>query len=542
MRNNILIVFLLSTLAVTHAQDTVFFTEDQTDTSYYIPYANNALYMTYYENYTGRILANGYTYTYYPQDHNGYPARPWRLLFRQRCSRPITVYGIAAALATWATGEPDNHYYAWIVDRDTTGDTVTYQIIDSAKYQNITRFFHVSLPANHCDSLQSEKTNDTILKCYEFYFREPVTIDHDFCIGVYMDTMRFSHITHPDSVPDFISYYKLCLCQGDSIRLYYEYLPIPTPIDGYVGHYYRMEPDGYYPLIMAITVPPVEDTVPECGSVDSLWSVVEDSGRVSLSWNAASCAYRYEVNYGSEKPLMDTTVITSSTVLLLEGLMQGSLAYARVRPICHHVCPHHDTTDYGPWTDSLFFVVPTDTTPCPEVHGLAASWLDTDCVYITWTPVDDLSTYQLNYAEADSLFENGTFVNCPHPYAPVCGLSTNKAYKMRVRTPCTTGMASEGYGPWSDTLLFNPQPTGINDVEHDGIHIHPNPAATRLDIASEVVMQHVEINNPQGKTFYEQSHPTTHLTVNLDGWPAGGYMVRIQTPDGTVMKKLIVRR
>ena len=63
MRNNILIVFLLSTLAVTHAQDTVFFTEDQTDTSYYIPYANNALYMTYYENYTGRILANGYTYT-----------------------------------------------------------------------------------------------------------------------------------------------------------------------------------------------------------------------------------------------------------------------------------------------------------------------------------------------------------------------------------------------------------------------------------------------------------------------------------------------
>ena len=74
------------------------------------------------------------------------------------------------------------------------------------------------------------------------------------------------------------------------------------------------------------------------------------------------------------------------------------------------------------------------------------------------------------------------------------------------------------------------------------IHIHPNPAATRLDIASEVVMQHVEIYNPQGKTFYEQSHPTTHLTVNLDGWPAGGYMVRIQTPDGTVMKKLIVRR
>ena len=139
-----------------------------------------------------------------------------------------------------------------------------------------------------------------------------------------------------------------------------------------------MEPDGYYPLIMAITVPPVEDTVPECGSVDSLWSLVEDSGRVSLSWNAASCAYRYEVNYGSEKPLIDTTVITSDTTLQLSGLTSGSLAYTRVRAICWHDCPFHDTVYYGSWTDSLFFVVPTDTTPCPEVHGwLRHGWTPT---------------------------------------------------------------------------------------------------------------------------------------------------------------------
>ena len=110
-RSCILVALFLLTLFSVHAHDTVSFTEDQNDTSYYIPYANNAPYMTCYENYTGRILANGYTYTYYPQDHNGCPARPWRLLFRQRCNRPITVYGIAAALATWATGEPDNHSY-----------------------------------------------------------------------------------------------------------------------------------------------------------------------------------------------------------------------------------------------------------------------------------------------------------------------------------------------------------------------------------------------------------------------------------------------
>ena len=295
--------------------------------------------------------------------------------------------------------------------------------------------------------------------------------------------------------------------------------------------------------MMAITQSPYEDTIPACGSVDSLWTVTGNPGQVFLLWDALSCATSYEVNYGSEKPLMDTTVITSSTVLQLEGLMQGSLAYARVRPVCHHVCPYHDTTDYGPWTDTLFFEVPVDTTPCPDVHGLAASWLDTDCVYVTWTPVDDQSTYQLNYTEADSLFENGTFVNCPHPYVPVCGLQTDKAYKMRVRTPCSTGMASEGYGPWSDTLLFNPQPTGIGTTDAVAFTLRPNPARDRLTVerpdAGPAIL---EVFNAKGQKVLAQTSDQATVTIDVSSLAAGSYLLRVTTAEGSSVRSFVVGR
>ena len=359
---------------------------------------------------------------------------------------------------------------------------------------------------------------------------------------MYIDTIRFSQITDPDSFPDRVSYYELRLCQGDSIRLHYEYFPIPYYY-GYVGHYYRMEPDGCYPLIMAITRPPHDDTVPACGSVDSLWTVPGNPGQMFLSWNAASCAYRYEVNYGSDKTFMDTTVITSSTTLQLTGLTPGSQAYARVRTICRHDCPFHDTIYYSPWTDSLIFLVPTDTTPCPVVHGLAASWMDTNCAYVTWTPVDDLSTYQLNYTEADSLFETGTFVNCPHPYTPVCGLQNDKAYKMRVRTPCTTGMASEGYGPWSDTLLFNPQPTGIDEVEQGGIRLRPNPARDRLTVERPSAgPATLEVFNAKGQKVMAQTSDQATVTLDVSSLAAGNYLLRVTTAEGSSVRTFVVGR
>ena len=446
--------------------------------------------------------------------------------------------------------DPDTSIRAWMAKPNTNCGSGGYLpvnsfIVDSTDNNYRTRHYHVEGP--EYDNLYScgdkiEGWHDTVLTCYEYYFNQPITVDSDFFIGV------FSNKCVLDDGTWGIHYHERKLCQAVlGGYLWFEtgivdslHNPGGEPVWSW---YSNGSICGYYPVMMAITQSPLEDTIPPCGSVDSLRTIMDGLGQVFLSWDGLSCATSYEVNYGSDKTSMDTTVITSSTTLQLTGLTPGSQAYARVRPICHHVCSHHDTTDYGPWTDTLFFTVPSDTTPCPEVHGLAASWMDTDCAYITWTPVDDLSTYQLNYAEADSLFENGTFVDCPHPYAPVCGLSTNKAYKMRVRTPCSTGMASEGYGPWSDTLLFNPQPTGIGTTDIAAFSLRPNPTRDRLTVERpDAGPATLEVFNAKGQKVMTMASDQATVTLDVSSLSAGSYLLRVTTAEGSSVRSFVVGR
>ena len=550
MKKTVFLIAFVSMLMAVQAQDTVHFTETQQDTTYYIPYGYND-FSTFGVNMVDSTVFVAGHVSYLRSFFTMGPDSGCisRMCYQQYCDRTLTIYGVAVAIKNLESDMllgwqmPYEHYCAWIVQADIGNvsylspatHNVTLHALDSARGVHSTRYFHVSLPtlSHNCDSIRW-KPHDTTLLCYEFYFNEPIVVDSDFFLGVYVDSL----LVFPQYGNGYAFYVNgLKLCGLDQWELYHYHH------DGEQYNLFGSFIDHHYPLIMAITVPPVEDTVPGCGSVDSLWTVPGNPGQLFLSWNAASCAYRYEVNYGSDKTFMDTTVITSSTTLQLTGLTPGSLAYARVRTICRHNCPFHDTIYYSPWTDSLIFLVPTDTTPCPEVHGLAALWMDTDCAYITWTPVNDLSTYQLNYAEADSLFENGTFVTCPHPYVPVCGLHTNKGYKMRVRTPCTTGMASEGYGPWSDTLLFNPQPTGIDEVGQGGIRLRPNPAHDRLTVERDnAIPATLEVFNAKGQKVLSTTTDQATVTLDVSSLTSGSYLLRVTTDECSLIRSFVVGR
>ena len=141
------------------------------------------------------------------------------------------------------------------------------------------------------------------------------------------------------------------------------------------------------------------------------------------------------------------------------------------------------------------------------------------------------------------MFENGTFVTCPHPYVPVCGLHTNKGYKMRVRTPCTTGMASEGYGPWSDTLLFNPQPTGIDEVEQGGIRLRPNPTRDRLTVERpDAGPATLEVFNAKGQKVLSTTTNQATVTLDVSSLSAGSYLLRVTTAEGSSVRNFVVGR
>ena len=479
MKRIIIVALFLSIVLACHAQDTVHFTEFQWDTHLY-HHSNeyNDLHSLDRQRalgYTGQVSTNSFMHFY-----------------RQRCNHPIMVYGVAVAFLE----DPDSSIRACIAQMNPTPIAYwsfihdnSFFIIDSTGRHYTTRYYHTTKRAffndstgfsNNCqDSIIG--TVDTTVLCYEYWFPHSILVDSDFYLGVYLHSIHY----YPPEV--FYRVYREDLCENTDISLRPYHLSYHNDgrLYNYPDYTGALKKDYIlYPIIRAITSPllvPV-DSVPVCGGVDNLRTTVDDWGRITLEWNPVPCAERYEIAYGLENFSMDTTVITSATTLQIAGLNPGSMGYARVRPRCHHICLVHDTTYYGPWSNNVTFEVPRDTTPCPTVLGLTATWVDTDCVRVAWTPVDDNSSFQLNYAEADSLFDSGMFINCPHSYIIICGLQTDKAYKLRVRVPCSSDMAVDGYGPWSDTLLFNPQPTSIADVMQGGIRIRPNPTRDRLTV------------------------------------------------------------
>ena len=199
----------------------------------------------------------------------------------------------------------------------------------------------------------------------------------------------------------------------------------------------------------------------------------------------------------------------------------------------------------------LFPIIIPEPFHCPEVQNIRVTSQTATTTIVEWSAHDHHAYYEYVYGVEGSDPDTLPVLYVTDTLTGLFHLDSNVRYQCWVRAVCEVD--STYRSAWSNPItvwmgIFDT----INDDDTTGILLaseydtrivlSPNPATTRLDIASEVTMQHVEIYNLHGKTFYEQSLPTTHLTVNLDGWPAGGYMVRIQTPDGTVMKKLIVRR
>ena len=200
----------------------------------------------------------------------------------------------------------------------------------------------------------------------------------------------------------------------------------------------------------------------------------------------------------------------------------------------------------------LFPIIIPEPFHCPEVQNIRVTSQTATTTIVEWSAHDHHAYSEYVYGVEGSDPDTLPVLYVTDTLTGLFHLDSNVRYQCWVRAVCEVD--STYRSAWSnpitvwmgifDTTQHDDDTTGILlPSDHDTrVVLSPNPATTQLDIGSEVVMQHVEIYNLHGKTFYEQSHPTTHLTVNLDGWPAGGYMVRIQTTDGTVMKKLIVRR
>ncbi|MBR5091993.1 MAG: T9SS type A sorting domain-containing protein [Bacteroidales bacterium] len=73
------------------------------------------------------------------------------------------------------------------------------------------------------------------------------------------------------------------------------------------------------------------------------------------------------------------------------------------------------------------------------------------------------------------------------------------------------------------------------------VNLMPNPASEQVRLVSSFGLTRVEAYNEAGKRVYDGAASGYGAVLDLQGWPAGLYLLRVHTRMGVVTKKLVVR-
>jgi hypothetical protein len=94
--------------------------------------------------------------------------------------------------------------------------------------------------------------------------------------------------------------------------------------------------------------------------------------------------------------------------------------------------------------------------------------------------------------------------------------------------PDTSGLGNETVGE-------------VNMLERM-VAVQPNPATEQARVLSSFGITKVTAYDAAGRKVHEQSASGFSTTLEVTGWPAGTYILHIQTPLGVSTKRLVVAR
>jgi hypothetical protein len=201
-----------------------------------------------------------------------------------------------------------------------------------------------------------------------------------------------------------------------------------------------------------------------------------------------------------------------------------------------HICASLNFTSYN-WnsgqttpcinaTQSGYYLVTvTDQNYCTAVSNSLELLIDTPAQISILTNHDTLST---NYGIGIQWFLNG---------APIPGDTTNQIIATKAGQYTVQITDSNGC-----TALSNPVTiTSINNVTENAITIYPNPSVGnwQLAVSNDLIDASFQIWDEAGQVIYQSKITSTSSNIQLTGVAGGIYFLKINTPEGLVVRKLV---
>ena len=160
-------------------------------------------------------------------------------------------------------------------------------------------------------------------------------------------------------------------------------------------------------------------------------------------------------------------------------------------------------------------------------------------------PADGLSGYYLyrrqgevgNYERIKLL--GSSAVNYTDNTANQEGLYFYRLYAYYGATDCTSAPASVKDDPNLFYLKVYYSPTEVMENEAQPVNLFPNPADQSINIETED-MTHVTVYNMLGQFVYDAEVEGNVMKINVSEWNEGIYLIRIQTAQGQLTRRVSI--
>ena len=286
---------------------------------------------------------------------------------------------------------------------------------------------------------------------------------------------------------------------------------------------------------------PLAIVAPPCMVPNNLRMTQVGYDSATVEWNIPVGVSHCRLEYGPQGFASGTGTIVDS---LTEGRycmhnLDENMAYeVRVACWCIYAEEYSDTVSVG-------FRTAYACPPVPAVTNCAVT--DTTIALAWWIP-DSADYTDVEYGPAG--FAEGEGTSKPHitrnyyGYGTLMmsGLEPRTAYEVRMRNYCSH---SDAMSEWFsfDTVTTGPDTTteGINAILQQQVSLRPNPATTRVQVASPVAMTRIMVTDLQGRTLLDQPAMADTAELDASAWPRGTVIVTIYTAQGKAVKKLALK-
>ena len=211
-------------------------------------------------------------------------------------------------------------------------------------------------------------------------------------------------------------------------------------------------------------------------------------------------------------------------------------------PLSYRILPDSASSADDPWIYGvkrtyplLFPIIRRDCDTCPTVRGIEVIGSGAGQSFLRWQRGTEHLDWQVSYGPVGTAPDDGTIADYTSPISGYIYYNPDTQYVAYVRARCR--FARYEWGPWSTPVTLN-TPNGIDDVQLAGmITISPNPATQTVTIDSPLPTTLVEAYDEKGALMTS----VNTSTLDVSQWPTGVYTLRIHTPQGIAVKKLVVK-